>query len=204
MTAARSASGSCGDNGYHARSRRGPKKGRTHSRESGPSAGGAAQGRQQPSGHRKRADAKRAQVPSEEARGHLRNAHHRVLSIAAVQRYLAASSLGNVALRPFLTELCGSLGASMIFDPERLSIEVNVDNSVVDSNASVSFGLIVTELVINALKHAFPSRGQAKSSSLIVLAEESGHYPSQTTGPACPREQTRQSPDFERDRRGAG
>ncbi len=44
----------------------------------------------------------------------------------------------------------------MIADPDRLSIRVTVDDSVVDADVSVSLGLIVTELVINALKHAFP------------------------------------------------
>jgi len=101
-------------------------------------------------------------VQSEEARGYLRDAHHRVLSIAAVQRHLAASQLGEVALRPYLTELCESLGASMIYEPKRLSIEAVVDDSVVDPNTSVSLGLIVTELVINALKHAFPPRKRGK------------------------------------------
>jgi two-component sensor histidine kinase len=101
-------------------------------------------------------------VQSEEARGYLRDAHHRVLSIAAVQRHLAASHLGNVALRPYVTQLCESLGASMIYDPARLSIEANVDDSVVDANTSVSLGLIITELVINALKHAFPTQKRGK------------------------------------------
>jgi hypothetical protein len=63
-------------------------------------------------------------VQSEEARGHLRDAHNRVMSIAAVQRHLAQSSLGDVALRPYFIQLCESLGASMIHDPERLSIVV--------------------------------------------------------------------------------
>jgi two-component sensor histidine kinase len=97
-------------------------------------------------------------VQSEEARGYLRDAHHRVMSIAAVQRHLAASSLDNVQLRPYFIQLCESLGASMIQDPGRLSISVTVDDSVVSPNVSVSLGLIITELVINALKHAFPHR----------------------------------------------
>jgi two-component sensor histidine kinase len=95
-------------------------------------------------------------VQSEEARGHLRDAHNRVMSIAAVQRHLAMASVGPVKVAPYLIQLCESLGASMIQDPARLAITVAVDDSVVDANVSVSIGLIVTELVINALKHAFP------------------------------------------------
>ena len=105
-------------------------------------------------------------VQSEEARGHLQNAHHRVMSIAAVQHHLAQSSSTDVALRPYFLQLCESLGASMISDPSVLSIEVIADESVVDANKSVSLGLIVTELVINALKHAFPGHAPGK----IVVA----------------------------------
>lgn len=94
-------------------------------------------------------------VQSEEARGHLHNAHHRVMSIAALQRQLSTSSGGQVELRTYFTQLCQSLGASMIADPERLSIAVTADDSAVEADISVSLGLIVTELVINALKHAF-------------------------------------------------
>jgi len=95
-------------------------------------------------------------VQSDEARGHLQNAHNRVMSIAALQRQLSSSSGGIVQLRPYLTQLCQSLGASMIADADRLSIEVTVDDSTVEADISVSLGLIVTELTINALKRAFP------------------------------------------------
>ncbi|HEU5067436.1 MAG TPA: histidine kinase dimerization/phosphoacceptor domain -containing protein [Sphingomicrobium sp.] len=95
-------------------------------------------------------------VQSDEARGHLHNAHHRVMSIAALQKQLSTSAGGNVELRSYLTQLSQSLGASMIADPDRLSIQVTVDESAVEADVSVSLGLIVTELVINALKHAFP------------------------------------------------
>jgi len=101
-------------------------------------------------------------VQSEEARGHLQDAHHRVMSIAAVQRHLAVSSLGDVAVRSYFVQLCESLAVSMIPDPNVLSIEVTTDDSVIAANKSVSLGLIVTELVINALKHAFPAHTRGK------------------------------------------
>lgn len=99
-------------------------------------------------------------VLSEEMRGHLESAHGRVMSIAAVQRQLASTGSHRVHLQIYLTQLCMSLGASMIYDRSQLQINVNVDESVVDSDRSISLGLIVTELVINALKHGFPNAGR--------------------------------------------
>lgn len=59
----------------------------------------------------------------------------------------------------------------MIADPDRLSIEVRVDDSTVAAGVSVSLGLIVTELVINALKHAFPDE---RTGRIIVAYQSSG------------------------------
>ena len=50
----------------------------------------------------------------------------------------------------------------MIRDHSKQSIEVSADESAVAADVSVSLGLIVTELVINALKHAFGETGEGK------------------------------------------
>ena len=94
-------------------------------------------------------------VSSEETRLHLRDAHDRVMSVAAVQQHLQYT-LGDIDLGPYLTKLCKSLGDSMIRDNRRLTISVVADETTISSHDAVSMGLIVTELVINSLKHAFP------------------------------------------------
>jgi two-component sensor histidine kinase len=95
-------------------------------------------------------------VSSDETRLHLTDAHNRVMSVSAMQQQLAASRLGEVELRSYFTKLCESIGASMIRDHDQLVLEVKADDSTTEADVSVSLGLIVTELVINCLKHAFP------------------------------------------------
>ena len=96
-------------------------------------------------------------VQSEETRFHLEDAHKRVLSIAAVQKQLHASGAsGAIEIVPYLSKLCESLAHSMIGDTRPISLKVVGEGGVATSRQAESLGLIVTELVMNALKHAFP------------------------------------------------
>jgi two-component sensor histidine kinase len=99
-------------------------------------------------------------VQSSETREHLRDAHNRVMTIAMLQKRLSSAAVDNVGLKNYFADLCNNIGASMIGDLGRIKLTTRCDDSVVDPDMSVSLGLVVTELAINALKHAFPGRTQ--------------------------------------------
>jgi chemotaxis protein methyltransferase CheR len=109
-------------------------------------------------------------VQSEETRLQLEDAHKRVLSVAAVQQHLQVTGRGApIVIGTYLTKLCETLAQSMIGEsrPISLKVETDADAATVVSHQAVSIGLIVTELVMNALKHAFP---REKTKAAIVVS----------------------------------
>jgi two-component sensor histidine kinase len=97
-------------------------------------------------------------VSSEEARRLLHDTHDRVVSIATVQQQLTASMIiGPIEMVPYLTRLCTALATSMIDDVRPVTLKVVGMAGTLSSRQAESIGLITTELVMNALKHAFPS-----------------------------------------------
>jgi two-component sensor histidine kinase len=110
-------------------------------------------------------------VSSLEARGHLHDAHQRVIAVAELERQLAVSSFDEVELQTYFGKLCDSLRASMISAAQDVTLEVSGAPVLVPANVSISLGLIVTELVINALKHAFREGGKG---TIVVEYRSSG------------------------------
>jgi PAS domain S-box-containing protein len=109
-------------------------------------------------------------VQSEETRLHHRDAHKRVMSVAAVQQQLLASSHGEpIEIGPYLSRLCETLAASMTDDSRPISLKVHAEGGTASSAEMGSIGLIATELVINAFKHAFVDD---RATGLIVIAYE--------------------------------
>ena len=108
-------------------------------------------------------------VQSEETRLHLQDAHQRVMSIAAVQKQLhAPGSAGRSRCALSVRAVRGPGG----LDDRRRSadlVEGCRPGRHATSRQAESLGLIVTELVINALKHAF---ADDKTEGQIVVAYE--------------------------------
>lgn len=95
---------------------------------------------------------------SEEARQHLQDAYNRVMSVATMQRHIDdAARTKVVATVPYFTTICQSLSGSMIGEERQIALRYEIDDASVSSTEAVSLGLIVTELVINAVKYAFPT-----------------------------------------------
>src|SRR6202167_295674 len=98
-------------------------------------------------------------VSSEETRTFLQDTHARVISIATVQQQLNASGIvGPIEMLPYLEKLGAALAASMIGDTRPITLKVVGVAGSLSARQAESVGLIATELVINALKHAFPDQ----------------------------------------------
>lgn len=113
-------------------------------------------------------------VQSDEAQLHLNNARRRILAVATVQQQFDASRRdGEVEIAAYLRQLCRNLSASMIDDSAPIRIDVRADTGAVASMVAMNLGLIVTEFVINALKHAFRA-GDVHGA--IVVTYQAGRY----------------------------
>ena len=130
-------------------------------------------------------------VQSEEIRDHLRDAHQRVMSVATVQQQLHASGLNeSINIGSYLSKLCESLAKSMVGERRPVSIKVEATAGTAVSDIAVSLGLIVTELVINVLKHAFANneageilvKYEAYNSGWQLSISDNGSGPNEAPG----------------------
>jgi two-component sensor histidine kinase len=100
---------------------------------------------------------KAGSVTSEETKNELRAAHQRVMSVAAVQGHLNASDgIEQIEMGPYLTKLSAGLASSMVGPKQAIDVVVAASKGALPTSHAVSIGLIVTELIMNAIKYAFP------------------------------------------------
>lgn len=81
----------------------------------------------------------------------------RVRAMGAVhQRLISSDSVVELSVGGFMSDLCREIGRSHNLGKRSITLDVQVDDSKIHIERAVIVGLLVNELVTNALKHAFP------------------------------------------------
>lgn len=98
---------------------------------------------------------------------------NRVQSIAYVHEKLYESpSLAKIDFKDYLQKLVTSLIQSNATDTNLILINIETNKISLDINSGVPCGLIIQELVSNALKHAFPYGGKGEINIMLNVLDE--------------------------------
>lgn len=99
----------------------------------------------------------RSTIADPEAQRALEALGGRVLAMGAVHhRLIASENLASLPVRDFVSDLCRDIARGAGADRRGIVLEVDVDDSIIDIERAIILGLLVNELVTNALKYAFP------------------------------------------------
>ncbi|MGE3190710.1 MAG: sensor histidine kinase, partial [Vicinamibacterales bacterium] len=117
----------------------------------------------------------RDQTAEAGARQALRESQNRLRSMALIhERLYQNDHLGAIDLPDYLSRLTDEIRRSYGDGLSWLRLDVDVEPLAVAADDAVPIGLIVTELVTNALKHAFPDRSAGRVTVSLVRDTHGG------------------------------
>ena len=99
------------------------------------------------------------------------DSERRVRAMALIHEQLyQAASLARVDLGSYVLSLVNHLRRSHAGTTPQVEIRVTVEDVIVEMDQAVPLGLLVSELVSNSLKHAFPTGADARGGEVFVVA----------------------------------
>ncbi len=102
-----------------------------------------------------------------------RESQDRIRSMALVHEKLYQTrDLSRIDFSDYIKSLTAFLFRTYRTDETRISLKLDLEKAFLDINAAIPCGLILNELVLNALKHAFPE--ERKGTITVSLHESEG------------------------------
>jgi two-component sensor histidine kinase len=106
------------------------------------------------------------------AQGAISESRNRVKSMSLIHEQLyQENTISGVDMKDYVERLVKSLIQSYGVDTERVQVEIDADQLLLDVDSAIPLGLIMNELVSNSMKYAFP---QQRSGSISVSLHEAG------------------------------
>lgn len=117
----------------------------------------------------------------EGARDTLHDVHRRIVSVATAQRRLHVNSATTVVeIKPYLEAILNDIRNNLAHD--EVTLEVSATPLALRGADAVSVGVIVNELISNALKYAFP---EGRGLVMVEITEKEGNVVLEITDDGC-------------------
>ncbi|MBG1245059.1 PAS domain S-box protein [Nostoc sp. NZL] len=89
----------------------------------------------------------------------LRESQNRIESISLIHKNLYTSAnIGQIDVADYIHNLAASLLISYQICPGKIGLETDIDSVSLNVDQAIACGLVINELISNALKHAFPNQ----------------------------------------------
>lgn len=112
-------------------------------------------------------------IRDEQALAAVNESRNRVQSMALIHQFLyGEEGLTGIDMQAYTRELCLRLEQAIVPAGLEVHIEQEIQPIRLDIDTAIPVGLIMNELITNALKHAFPERSEGRVT--IALREDAG------------------------------
>jgi len=115
-------------------------------------------------------------IEDEQGRQIFKESQNRILTMSLIHEVLYQSrDLARINFRDYLVSLTNNLFSSYGISRERISLDLDIETTEVVVDTAIPCGLIINELVTNALKHAFPKGRKGSISVTFKRRKPSGY-----------------------------